>query len=85
MPALSVTPSLPPVLQAMIPVEPITSSKPWYCISQKSIDKCKLLLKNSEMNWTPESHPIFYPSDHLAIIELIRMGKRSEQLETEIF
>ena len=39
LPALLVTPSLPPVLQAMIPVEPITSSKPWYCISQNSIDE----------------------------------------------
>ena len=43
------------------------------------------LLNTSEMNWTLESHPIFYPSNHLSIVELIRMGKRLEQLETEIF
>jgi len=84
-PAPSVTPSSPPVLQAMIPVEPITSSKPWNCISQNSIDECKILLKNAEMNWTTERHSIFYPSDRRAIVELLRVGKRLEQLGTGIF
>ena len=80
-----VTPISSPILQAMIPPEPITSSKPWNCLSQRSIDECKLLLRDTELNWTPERHAIFHPRDRLAVLELLRVGKRLEQMNTGIF
>jgi len=80
-----VTPISSPVLQSMIPAEPITSSKPWNCLSQRSIDECKILLRDAELNWTPERHAIFHPRDRLAVLELLRVGKRLEQMNTGIF
>jgi len=80
-----VTPVSSPVLRAMIPAQPITSSKPWNCLSQKSIDACKHLINEAEMNWTPERHSLFSPSDRNAIVEVLRVGKRLEQSGQGIF
>lgn len=80
-----VTPVSSPLLRSMIPTTPISSSKPWNCLSQQSIDECKLLLKSAELNWAPERHSIFHPADRLAVIELLRVGKRLEQMGTGIF
>eukprot|EP00555_Chaetoceros_dichaeta_P013693 CAMPEP_0198264636 /NCGR_PEP_ID=MMETSP1447-20131203/16270_1 /TAXON_ID=420782 /ORGANISM="Chaetoceros dichaeta, Strain CCMP1751" /LENGTH=877 /DNA_ID=CAMNT_0043953635 /DNA_START=44 /DNA_END=2677 /DNA_ORIENTATION=+ len=80
-----VTPLSSPVLQAMIPPEPIASSKPWNCLSQRSIDECNILLRDAELNWTPERHAIFHPRDRFAVLELLRVGKRLEQRNTGIF
>jgi len=81
----TVNPISSPVLQSMIPVKPITSSKPWNCLSQRSIDECKILLRDAELNWTPERHAIFHPRDRLAVLALLRVGKRLEQMNTGIF
>jgi len=80
-----ITPVSSPVLRAMIPAQPITSSKPWNCLSQKSIDACKHLINEAEMNWTPERHSLFSPSDRNAIVEVLRVGKRLEQSGQGIF
>lgn len=80
-----VTPTSSPVLKSLIPQVPVTSSKPWNCISQRSIDQCKALLDESEQNWSPERHSIFHPRDRLAVTELLRVGKRLEQMGTGIF
>lgn len=80
-----VTPVSSPVLRAMIPSQPITSSKPWNCLSQKSIDACKHLIDEAEMNWTPERHALFSPSDRNAIMEVLFVGKRLEQRGDGIF
>jgi len=80
-----VTPISSPVLQSMIPPEPIASSKPWNCLSQRSIDECNILLRDAELNWTPERHAIFHPRDRFAVLELLRVGKRLEQRNTGIF
>jgi hypothetical protein len=69
----------------MIPSQPITSTKPWNCLSQTSIDACKQLIKEVEMNWTPSRHALFCPTDRQAIIELLRVGKRLEQAGRGIF
>ena len=80
-----ITPVSSPVLRAMIPSQPITSSKPWNCLSQKSIDACNHLIKEAEMNWTPERHSLFSPSDRNSIVEVLRVGKRLEQNGLGIF
>ncbi|KAL7541737.1 hypothetical protein ACHAXR_011174 [Thalassiosira sp. AJA248-18] len=80
-----ITPVSSPVLRAMIPSQPITSSKPWNCLSQKSIDACKHLIGEVEMNWTPERHVLFSPSDRVAVVEVLRVGKRMEQVGRGIF
>ncbi len=80
-----VTPVSSPILRAMIPSQPINSAKPWNCLSQTSIDACKHLITEVEMNWTPERHSLFSPSDRLAILEVLRVGKRLEQDEKGIF
>jgi len=80
-----ITPVSSPVLRAMIPSQPITSSKPWNCLSQRSIDECKHLIQEAEMNWTPERHALFSPSDRNAILEVFRVGKRLEQSGQGIF
>jgi len=80
-----VTPVSSPILRAMIPSQPITSTKPWNCLSQTSIDACKHLITAVEMNWTPERHPLFSPSDRHAILEVLRVGKRLEQAGRGIF
>lgn len=80
-----ITPVSSPVLRSMIPSEPVMSTKPWNCLSQRSIDDCKILLRDAESNWSPERHAIFHPRDRLAVIELLRVGKRYEQMGTGIF
>mmetsp|Transcript_188 Transcript_188/g.281 ORF Transcript_188/g.281 Transcript_188/m.281 type:complete len:788 (+) Transcript_188:120-2483(+) len=80
-----VTPVSSPVLRSMIPTHPIDSSKPWNCISQRSIDECKMLIQEVEMNWSPERHSIFHPRDRAAVLELLRVGKHLEQEGTGIF
>jgi len=80
-----ITPVSSPVLRAMIPSEPIDSSKPWNCISQRSIDECKMLIQEVELNWSPARHSIFHPADREAVLELLRVGKRLEQTGTGIF
>ena len=80
-----VTPVSSPVLRSMIPPEPIDSPKPWNCISQRSIDECRLLIQEAELNWSPERHSIFHPRDRAAVVELLRVGKRFEQAGTGIF
>jgi len=79
------TPVSSPVLRAMIPAQPITSSKPWNCLSQRSIDECRRLISHAERNWTPERHLLFTPADRRAVMELLRVGKRLEQKGTGIF
>ena len=37
------------------------------------------------MNWTPERHALFSPSDRNAILEVLRVGKRLEQSGQGIF
>lgn len=80
-----VTPVSSPLLRAMIPSVPIDSPKPWNCISQRSIDECRLLIQEAELNWSPERHSIFHPRDRAAVVELLRVGKRLEQEGTGIF
>jgi len=80
-----ITPVSSPVLRAMIPTEPIDSSKPWNCISQRSIDECKMMIQEVELNWSPERHSIFHPADRAAVLALLRVGKRLEQTGTGIF
>jgi hypothetical protein len=80
-----VTPVSSPILRAMIPSQPISSTKPWNCLSQTSIDACKHLITEVEMNWTPERHSLFAPADRIAILEVLRVGKRLEQAGRGIF
>ena len=79
------TPVSSPILRALIPRLPINSSKPWNCLSQKSIDACKHLIEEVEMNWTPERHSLFSPADRVAVVEVLRVGKRLEQVGRGIF
>jgi len=74
-----------PVLRAMIPVRPISSSKPWNCLTQQAIDECKRLILQAEQNWAPDRHLLFTPFDRRAVMELLRVGKRLEQMGTGIF
>ena len=81
----SSTPVSSPVLRAMIPAQPITSSKPWNCLSQQSIDACRSLISHAEQNWTPQRHLLFTPADRKAVMELLRVGKRLELQGSGIF
>lgn len=74
-----------PVLRSMIPARPISSSKPWNCLTQKSIDECKRLLSQAEQHWAPDRHRLFTPADRRAVMELLRVGKRLELTGTGIF
>lgn len=74
-----VTPVSSPVLRSLLPSQPINSSKPWNCLSQKSIDACRSLIEEVEQNWTPERHALFSPTDRIAVKEVLRVGKRLEQ------
>jgi len=80
-----VTPVSSPVLLSMVPNHPVDTSKPWNCLSQRSIDECKQLIKEADLNWCPKRHSLFSPVDRLAVVELLRVGKRLEQMETGIF
>jgi ankyrin repeat protein len=72
-------------LRSMIPLEPLKSPKPWNCISQRSIDECKIIIQDMELYWSPERHSIFHPRDREAARELLRVGKRLEQEGTGLF
>lgn len=80
-----VTPVSSPVLRSMIPARPVTSSKPWNCLSQRSIDECRDLISLAEQNWAPERHALFTPADRRAVVELLKVGKRLELTGTGIF
>lgn len=80
-----VTPVSSPVLRAMIPSRPVSSSKPWNCLTQRSIDECRTLIREAELNWTPSRHALFHPTDRRAVLEVLRVGKRLEQMGTGIF
>ena len=69
----------------MIPSQPITSSKPWNCLTQRSIDECRELISQAESNWTKERHRLFTPADRKAVTELLRIGKRLELQGSGIF
>lgn len=73
------SPVTSPVLRSMIPQEPITSTKPWNCLTQKAIDECKDLISKAEQSWSPDRHLLFTPQDRKAVMELLRVGKRLEQ------
>uniref|UniRef100_A0A6U1S7H0 Uncharacterized protein n=1 Tax=Cyclophora tenuis TaxID=216820 RepID=A0A6U1S7H0_CYCTE len=81
----SATPVSSPLLRSMIPARPVTSSKPWNCLSQRSIDECRQLISQAEQSWAPDRHCLFTPSDRRAVVELLRVGKRLEQMGTGIF
>lgn len=72
------SPVTSPVLRSMIPQEPITSTKPWNCLTQKAIDECKDLISRAEQSWSPDRHLLFTPQDRKAVMELLRVGKRLE-------
>jgi ankyrin repeat protein len=67
-----------PLLRSMIPSQPVQSSKPWNCLTQRSIDDCRQLISEVEQNWTPDRHSLFTPADRRAVAELLRVGKRLE-------
>jgi ankyrin repeat protein len=75
----STSPVTSPVLRSMIPQEPINSSKPWNCLTQRAIDECKDLISKAEQSWSPDRHLLFTPQDRKAVMELLRVGKRLEQ------
>ena len=79
------TPVSSPVLRAMIPSKPVTSSKKWNCLTQRAIDDCKNLINQADMNWTPERHSLFSPTDRTAIVEVLRVGKRLESAGRGMF
>mmetsp|Transcript_52281 Transcript_52281/g.107326 ORF Transcript_52281/g.107326 Transcript_52281/m.107326 type:complete len:787 (-) Transcript_52281:1437-3797(-) len=83
--SINTSPVTSPVLRSMIPSQPISSSKPWNCLSQQAIDECKELILKSEQSWSPDHHLLFTPQDRKAVMELLRVGKRLEQNGTGIF
>jgi len=74
-----------PILRSMIPAAPISSSKPWNCLTQGAIDECKKLISQAEQCWAPNRHTLFTPADRRAVLELLRVGKRFEQTGSGIF
>ena len=82
---IEVTPVSSPVLKAMIPSRPVHSSKPWNCLTQRAIDECKSLLDAAEGHWSPRTHTVFSPTDRRAVLELLKVGKRLEQMNMGIF
>jgi len=80
-----ITPASSPVLKQMLPREPVSSAKPWNCLSQKSIDECISLIEAVEGHWSPGTHKLFSPKDRMAVLELLRVGKRLEQQGTGLF
>jgi ankyrin repeat protein len=81
----SATPVSSPILRSMIPSQPVASSKPWNCLSQRSIDECRELISQAEQNWAPDRHSLFTPADRQAVMELLRVGKRLELSGAGIF
>ena len=80
-----ITPASSPILRQMLPREPVNSSKPWNCLSQKAIDECASLIEAVEGHWSPNTHKLFSPKDRRAVLELLRVGKRLEQQGTGLF
>ena len=79
------TPVSSPILRSMIPSQPVNSSKPWNCLTQRSIDECRELISLAEKNWAPDRHTLFTPADRNAVLELLKVGKRLELSGTGIF
>eukprot|EP00429_Kryptoperidinium_foliaceum_P009349 CAMPEP_0176006240 /NCGR_PEP_ID=MMETSP0120_2-20121206/2619_1 /TAXON_ID=160619 /ORGANISM="Kryptoperidinium foliaceum, Strain CCMP 1326" /LENGTH=721 /DNA_ID=CAMNT_0017338971 /DNA_START=62 /DNA_END=2224 /DNA_ORIENTATION=- len=73
------SPVTSPVLRSLIPEQPISSAKPWNCLTQQAIDECKELISKAEQSWSPDRHLLFTPRDRKAVMELLRVGKRLEQ------
>jgi ankyrin repeat protein len=80
-----VTPISSPVLRSLIPSEPVTSSKPWNCLTQNKIDECKGLLREAELSWSPKRHYLFTPCDRVSIIEFLKVGDRLNYAPKEIW
>ena len=80
-----VTPVSSPVLRSMLPPRPVQSSKPWNCVTQESINQCLALIQEAEGNWCPERHALFHPNDRKAIVEILRVGRRLEQMGEGIY
>ena len=74
----------PTDLRSMLPSQPVMSSKPWNCLSQRSIDECRSLVLQAEAHWSPERHALFTPADRRAVVEVLRVGKHLE-LEQGLF
>ncbi|GAX10263.1 hypothetical protein FisN_3Lh465 [Fistulifera solaris] len=79
------TPVSSPLLLSMIPQQPITSSKPWNCLTQRSIDECKELIAQAESHWSAERHMLFTPADRKAVLTVLLVGKHLELEGTGIF
>jgi hypothetical protein len=75
----NVTPVSSPVLRSMIPSQPVTSTKPWNCLTQQSIDGCRRLISEAESNWSPCRHSLFTPTDRQAVRTVLMLGKRLDQ------
>eukprot|EP00522_Entomoneis_paludosa_P004001 CAMPEP_0172471572 /NCGR_PEP_ID=MMETSP1065-20121228/67884_1 /TAXON_ID=265537 /ORGANISM="Amphiprora paludosa, Strain CCMP125" /LENGTH=792 /DNA_ID=CAMNT_0013229675 /DNA_START=1096 /DNA_END=3474 /DNA_ORIENTATION=- len=73
------TPVSSPVLRSMIPSQPVTSSKPWNCLTQQAIDECRELIHQAELHWSPERNHLFTPSDRKSVMAILMTGKRLEQ------
>ena len=73
------TPVSSPVLRSMIPSQPVTSAKPWNCLTQKAIDECRALIHQAELSWSPERHELFSPHDRKAVMAILMTGRRMEQ------
>ena len=80
-----VTPVSSPLLRSMLPPRPVQSSKPWNCVTQESINQCLALIQEAEGNWCPERHALFHPNDRKAIVEILRVGRRLEQMGEGIY
>uniref|UniRef100_A0A7S3L002 Uncharacterized protein n=1 Tax=Amphora coffeiformis TaxID=265554 RepID=A0A7S3L002_9STRA len=77
--AINVTPVSSPVLRSMIPSQPVTSAKPWNCLTQQSIDECRHLISEAESHWSPERHSLFTPADRQGVRTVLLVGQRLEQ------
>ncbi len=74
-----------PILRSLIPSQPRNSPKPWNCLTQNSIDECKLLLQEAECCWAPKRHYIFTPNDRAAIVEVMKVAVRLNHIPHEIW
>jgi len=77
--ATGVTPVSSPVLRSMIPSQPVTSTKPWNCLTQQSIDECRHLISEAESHWSSERHSLFTPADRQGVRTVLLVGQRLEQ------
>lgn len=83
--SITTNPISSPILRSLIPSEPRNSPKPWNCLTQNSIDECKLLLKEAEGAWDPSRHYIFTPYDRAAIFEVMKVAGRLNHVPQEIW